>query len=367
MSRTVRQGSFWPDPVQRGMLQVALGPSEKAAGRWAALQPLDIGSHPTGSFAVLPPLYERLASVAPDDPQLPLLHGTYRSTWYRNQLLLDRLARLLPLLSADGVDALVVGGAAAARRWYTSLGSRPFTALELIVPSGAGSNVRGACIAADWRPAGSGPWHARFVGEGSAALVVYAGAPAPLAGPLGPERAYDVLRGRARELSAAEGGQLVLDPADELLRLAATGARTVLPPSCQWLVDAHRLLSSEEAPPVEELIRRAREFRVLEPLRATVLYLAETLETPGIDRYVRALTGARGNRRERLAFQLAGAPAGRLTAPAQLVAGHLHASADGPLSRAVTRLPHHLQETWRTESPGEAVALGLRKGTRLLR
>jgi hypothetical protein len=349
------------------MLQVALGPSEEAASRWAALQPLDIGSHPTGSFAVLPSLYERLASVVPDDPQLPLLHGTYRSTWYRNQLLLDRLARLLPLLSADGVDALVVGGAAAARRWYPSLGSRPFTALELIVPADAGTAVRAACVAAGWRPAGSGLWHARFVGEGGAALVAYTGAPASLAGPLGPGRAYDVLRERARELSGAEGDPLVLEPADELLRLAATGARTVLPPSCQWLIDAHRLLASEEAPPVEELILRARQFRVLEPLRATLLYLAETVETPGVQRYVRALAETRGNRRERLAFHLAGAPAGRLTAPAQLVAGHLHASADGPLSRAFTRLPQHLQETWRTESPAEAMALGLRKGTRLLR
>jgi hypothetical protein len=349
------------------MLQVALGASDESAARWAALQPLDIDRHPTGSFAVLPPLYERLAVVAPDDPQLPLLHGTYRSTWYRSQLLLERLAQLLPQLSAREVDALVVGGAAAVRRWYPSLGSRPFTALELIVSPDAIAVVRAACVASGWRPAGSYPWHARFVGDGAVALVVYAGAPAALAGPLGPQRGYEVLRERARVLSGVDGEPLVLDVTDELLRLAATGARTVLPPSCQWLIDVHRLLSSDEAPTVEAVIAHARQFRVLEPLRATLLYLAETLGTPEAEGYLLALADDRGSGRERVAFRLAGTPAGRLTAVAQLVAEHLHASADGPLTAAVTRFPHHLQEKFRTGSPAEAMALGLRKGARFLR
>jgi hypothetical protein len=360
-------GSFWPDATQRALLQVALGPAEQAAGRWHALQPLDVSELPAGSFALLPLLYERLAAIAPDDPQPPLLHGIYRSTWYRNQLLLDRLAHLLPSLRAHGADALVVGGAAAVRRWYRALGSRPVSPLELIVAPDTVPLVRAASVDAGWRPAGARPWLVRFVGEGETALVVHAGAPAPLAGPLGPARGYDALRERARKLTGTDGDPLVLDPADELLRLCATGARTVLPPSCQWVIDVHQLVSSREAPPVEWLLARARRFCVLEPLRAALLYIAETLETAGLDDYLQALEDARGNRRERIAFRLAGLPGGRLTAPAQLVAAHLQASADGPLSRAVTRLPRHLQETWRTESPARAMAMGLRKTARLLR
>ena len=149
--------------------------------------------------------------------------------------------------------------------------------------------------------------------------------------------------------------------------MCAAGARTVLPSSVQWLVDAQRLLSSGDAPPVERLGERARHFRVLEPLRATLLYLADVLEQPGLDEYLESLTRLRGNRRERLAFRLAGVPGGSLVGPAQLVAAHLQASADGPVSRAVTRLPRHLQETWRTTGPRETVAHGLRKTARLLR
>jgi hypothetical protein len=363
----VTAGSFWPRERQRRLLQVALGPPDEAAARWQALQPLDVGELPTGSFAILPPLYERLATVAPDDPQLALLHGTYRSTWYRNQLLLDGLARLLPPLADRGVVPIVVGGADAVRRWYPGLGSRPVAPLELVVEPDAVSLVREACLAGGWRPAGSTPALARFVGEANAPLLVHPGAPSSLAGPLGAQRGYEALRERARTATCGDHEHLVLDAADELLRLCAAGARTVLPSSVQWLVDVQRLLASGDAPPVERLHERARLFRVVEPLRATLLYLADVLEQPGLDEYLESLTRLRGNRRERLAFRLAGVPGGRLVGPAQLVAAHLQASADEPVSRAVTRLPRHLQDTWRTTGPRETVAVGLRKTSRLLR
>jgi Uncharacterised nucleotidyltransferase len=311
-------GSFWPHAAQRVLLQIALGPAEQAAARWDALQPLDVSKLPTGSFGLLPLLYERLAALAPDEPQLQLLHGTYRSTWYRNQLLLERLARLLAPLRARGIDALVVAGAAAVRRWYPALGSRPVSPLELLVPPGAVQSACAVCAASGWRPAGVRRGVFRFVDDGGAALVVYAGAPAPLVDALGPQRGYAALRERAAELPDLEGAPLVLDPADELLRLCATGARTVLPPSCQWLIDVHQLLASDHAPPVEQLLARARQFRVLEPLRATVHYLDDLLGATSLE-----LGDARGNRRERLAFRLAGVRAGRLIGPAQRLAAQL--------------------------------------------
>lgn len=314
MSRRRPSGSFWPDERQRALLRIVLGPAEQAVARWQALQPLDVTALPIGSFGIMPLLYERLAAVAPDDPQLPLLHGTYRSTWYRDQLLLDRLGRLLPALRDRGVDALLVGGAAAVRRWYPALGSRPVSPVELIVGTQDIPAVRAACAESAWQPAGARQSVARFVDDAGAALVAYAGAPAPLAGPLGPAGGYAALRESASELP--ELGGLVLDPVDELLRVCAVGARTVLPPSCQWLIDAHQILASADAPAAERVVARAREFRVREPLRATILYLADEL---GLG----ASVDTRGDLRERLAHRLAGLPAGRLLGPAQRVAEHL--------------------------------------------
>jgi hypothetical protein len=321
---------------------------------------------PIGSFGILPLLYERLAAVAPDDPQLPLLHGTYRSTWYRNQLLLDRLGQLLPGLRERGVDALLVGGAAAVHRWYPALGSRPVSPLELIVPPDALAAVRAGCLASEWRPAGSGPSLARFVHGATAPLVVHLGAPPPLAGPLGPEAGFEALREHAVELPVLDGAPLTLDPADALLLSCATGATTAMRGSCQWLIDVHRLLAAER-PPLEALLARARVFGVVEPLRATAIYLARTIETPWLDRYARAVAGARGNSRERMAFVLASAPSGRLAACTRLLAAHLRASADQSILHVIGGLPRHLQRTWETASLRETLLVAFRKTVRLLR
>ena len=79
-------------------------------------------------------------------------------------------------------------------------------------------------------------------------LVIHHGAPPAVLGPLGAADGTAALRDRAVELDAVDGTPLVLDPADELLFVCATGARTVPVQTCQWLVDAYRLLQSAEAP-----------------------------------------------------------------------------------------------------------------------
>src|SRR6185437_12368722 len=151
----------------------------------------------TGSFGLLPPLYERLREVVPDDPQLPRLFGTYRSVWYRNQLLLDRLAVLLPLLRDRArVEPLLVGGMSALVRWYPRLGLRPVPQLDLIVePAKAGEVVKVSTYAG-WRVAAETRSSTILRDESQRVLVLHAGAPPEVAGPLGQE-ALGVLREHA--------------------------------------------------------------------------------------------------------------------------------------------------------------------------
>lgn len=335
-------GSFWPDETQRGLLQVALGPREGAAARWEAMQPLAVSELPEGAFGVMPLLHERLAEVAPDEPQLRRLAGISRSVWLRNQLLFDKAARLLPSLHERGADALLVGGASAVRRWYPGLGSRSASPLELMLRAADMSVAAAVCISLGWRPlAARGPVM-RFESGDRVQLLLHAGPPVALVGSLGPVQGYRLLRSRAEKLELDGATALVLDPADALLLACATGARTVLPPSFQWLVDAHRIVSSGSAPPADALVARARELRLVEPLRATLRYLARYLAMPGADRYLAALGESRGSLRERLEFALMGTPVGRTTGPAQLVATHLRENADTPLPRVVRTFPAYV-------------------------
>jgi hypothetical protein len=184
-----------------------------------------------------------------------------------------------------------------------------------------------------------------------------------VAAPLGDEGLRG-LRERALELGGVEGAPLVLDPVDELIFLCAAGARTTIPPTCQWLIDIPHLLRSQRLP-AEELAERAAHFHLAEPLRATLAYLADLLGPDDLRAQLAALEAQPASRRDRLAFQLSGVGGRFSVAPAQTLAAHLQATGDESLVRVVTRFPRTLQQTWGASSPLEVPVLAARKTVRL--
>ncbi len=361
MSHSRRRGSFWPTATQRALMEVAIGPAEKATARWQALQPLDLTTLETGSFGLLPLLYERLREVMPEEPQLPRLFGTYRSVWYRNQLLLDRLAVLLPLLRERArVEPLLAGGMSALLRWYPRLGLRPVPQLELIVERETAAETVKVSTYAGWRPAARTRSSTVLRDESRRVLVVHHGAPPAVAGPL-QETATSALREHALELGDTEGTPLVLDATDELLFACAMGARTLPVHTCQWLVDVHRLLHSPDAPAADALLERARRTRLVAQVRATLDYLAEIDGEEAPQDYVAAFEAERIGQRDRLAFALSGVSGTRASGTAQVLALYLQSTADEPPLRAAARLPRHLQERWEVESLAGVPLVALQK------
>jgi Uncharacterised nucleotidyltransferase len=366
LSHSRRRGSFWPTPTQRALMEVALGPVEEASARWEALQSLDLTTLETGSFGLLPLLYERLRDVVPNEPQLPRLFGTYRSVWYRNQLLLDRLAVLLPLLRERArVEPLLVGGMSALLRWYPRLGLRPVPQLDLIVPRETAAETVKVSTYAGWRPAAQTRSSTVLRDESRRVLVIHHGAPPAVAGPL-EKTAMSALAEHALELGGTEGTPLALDAADELLFACAMGARTLPVQTCQWLVDVHRVLHSPEAPTADALLERARRVRLVAHVRATVGYLAEVAGDDVLHGYAVAFASEQIGQRERIAFALAGARGSRVAGTAQALALYLQTTADDPPLRAVARLPRHLQERWEVESLAGVPFVALQKTVGLL-
>ena len=366
MSHGRLRGSFWPTATQRSLMEVALGPAEAARARWQSLQPLDVTMLETGSFGLLPLLYERLRDLAPDDPQLPRLFGTYRSVWYRNQLLLDRLAVLLALLRQRAhVDPLLVGGMPALLRWYPRLGLRPVPQLELIVePERVAETVKVSSYAG-WQEAGQTRSSTILRDESQRVLVIHHGAPPAVAGPLN-ESAASALRERSLDLADAEGVPRVLDAADEVLFACATGARTMPVQTCQWLVDVHRVLHSPEAPTSGALLERARRIRLVAHVSATLRYLAGIADDEVLQDYATAFDAERIGQRDRIAFALAGVGGSRLAGTAQVLALYLQTTGDDPPLRAVARLPRHLQERWEVQSLAGVPFVALQKTLGLL-
>lgn len=342
-------------------MEVALGPAEEAPARWHALQPLDVTTLETGSFGLLPLLYERLRDLVPEDPQLPRLFGTYRSVWYRNQLLLDRLAVLLPLLRERAhVDPLLVGGMSALLRWYPRLGLRPVPQLDLIVePERAAETVKVSTYAG-WRAAAQTRSSTILRDESQRVLVIHHGVPPVVAGPLS-EAALSALRELSVELAGTEGAPRVLDAADEILFACAMGARMLPVQMCQWLVDVYSILHSSGAPTPDALLERARRVRLVAHVSAAVRYLAEIADGDVLQRHAAAFDTEPLGRRDRIAFALAGVSGSRLAGTAEVLALYLQTTGDDPPLRAVARLPRHLQERWGVESLAGVPVVAIRK------
>jgi hypothetical protein len=363
--RSGLRGSFWPTATQEALLRVVLGPTDRAAAIWRELQPLDVGALEAGSFCLLPLLYERLVEVAPDEKCLQRLLGTYRSTWYKNQLALERLAATVVRFREEAIEPLVVGAAGIALRWYPRLGCRPVPQLELMVDVNSGPDAREAARRAGWRPAGKSRGQSRFVDGAGRPLVVYEGAPPLIAGAVGAADAYASFVDGAERLAMIEESVLVLQPADELLFICGLGARTLAFPSVQWLLDAAKLLDSPNGPAPAGAVARARAFHLIEPLRDTVRYLASVSRSRVLDDYVEVLAAEPMLRRESLAYRLGGASTDRLGGAPLTLGSHLRASASEPVPRLLTRFPRHLQEAWELESVRDVPAVALKKLTRL--
>jgi hypothetical protein len=360
-------GSFWPSPTQEALLRLVRGPTNRAAAIWRELQPIDVGDLETGSFCVLPLLYESLVDVAPEDPRLQRLLGTYRSTWYKNQLALERLAATVARFREEAVETMLVGAMAIALRWYPRLGCRPVPQLDLMVDADSGPGAREAARGAGWRPAGRSRGQSRFVDGDGRALVVYECAPPLIAGPVGTAEAYASFVEAAERLAVLEESVLVLQPSDELLFICALGARTVAFPSVQWLLDVSKLLASPGGPTAVDAVARARAFHLVEPLRDTVRYLASVSGTSGLDDHLELLAAEKMLRRDSLAYRLGGASTNRLGGVSLTLGSHLRASAAEPIPRLLARFPRHLQETWELESVRHVPVIALKKLTRLAR
>jgi len=347
--------------MQQELLRVVLGPAEQAAAIWQALQPLDVQTLETGSFCVLPLLGERLALVAPADERVPLLQGTYRSSWYRNQLALERLGATLPALREHGVEPLVVGGVSLATRWYPRPGDRPIVLLELLIEPEHAEPVRTAARSAGWRPAGRRAGRRRYVDDGGRTLVVHEGVPPFAAGPLGPAGALTALWSSSSVRPLLDEPARTLGAPDELLFTCALGARTITPPSMQWLLDAARMLTADDGPEVQATVERARVLHLVEPLRDAVRYLDRFIEGDVLEPWARALARETSRRRDAAAYRLGGAPLGRLGGLPLTLAAHLRATSEQPVWRAAAGLPGHLAQAWEADSVAAVPKVALRK------
>ena len=234
------------------LLRAALSPPSEGAGAWArASRGVDVGALDASSHDLLPLLYRTLAAAGVEDPWLGRLKGVYRRTWYSNQLLVRRAGEALGALRSDGVDAMLLGGAAVGLLHYRELGARPMSDTSIAVRPASAGRAR--------RVLSGAGWDARPVSSGD-----------------------DDLWAASVPLDFPDVRTCAPCPADQLLRTCANGATlSSRSRSCLWVADA--LVIAESSPDGidwQRLVDRAIDQRVVAHLHLTLSYLRDEFSAP---------------------------------------------------------------------------------------
>jgi Uncharacterised nucleotidyltransferase len=283
----------WPSPNQELLLRATFGPDPDANAAWESLrEAIDIDRLEEGSYALIPLLYRRLEAWEVEEPLTPRLKSVYRHTWYRSNLLLDRLVEVLGLARSNDVPVLICGAPRLLAHTYRDPGLRPSSHIELLVGSTDRPRLAKALLGSGWRPTDA-------TGRARTAWFEHADAP-----PVALEHPDD-LDEKPVEIELKGSAYPATEATTELLRICIGPARRFVWNRLQWIADATVLLRSEGGEvDWERALRLARGQRGTLTFRDALLYARNLADAPVPDEVIHDITSMRPTTREAITQRL---------------------------------------------------------------
>jgi hypothetical protein len=141
------------------LLRAALLEAEAARPAWAELAgQLDLDTLDHGRMRLLPLLHQNLLRLGIEDHRLGRLRGIRHFHWARNQVRLRRLAPLLRDLRAEGVEMLLLKGAALLAATLPDFSLRPMDDIDLLVRPRQVAAAMRSLAARGYHPVNVHPW-----------------------------------------------------------------------------------------------------------------------------------------------------------------------------------------------------------------
>ena len=251
----------------------------------------------------MPLIYRRQRALGVPEREIPAIaRQHYRSSWIRTRLLMQEAGRTTELLRAQGVDTLVLKGAALVAAYYRDPGARPMLDFDVLVHPSDAARAAEILERDGWR---STPPFAEWVtkvrhavnfekGEHQCDLHWYA-----LSHSRG-DSADEAFWAGSVETSFQSLQLRVLRAEHQLLHVIEHGTRT--PASVIWAIDAITIVRS--APSFDwASFAGETEARGLEyPVGEVIDYLARTFALSVPDGVVRRLTARSVSRLERFIY-----------------------------------------------------------------
>ncbi|MCX5480534.1 nucleotidyltransferase family protein [Kaistia geumhonensis] len=125
----------FPDPVEEAFLRLVLAPDSAFRERWECWKRATVFDDiPFAVLRTLPMLHLRLAALGIEDDELTgRIRGVYRQAWFRNQMLLDRTAKIAVAFNAADIPVMLLKGVAMMTDVFPSAGARMTDDADLMV------------------------------------------------------------------------------------------------------------------------------------------------------------------------------------------------------------------------------------------
>jgi hypothetical protein len=285
-----------------------------------------------------------------DDPVVDRLHEGYRHAASENQILFRRAAYLLRALREEGIETLVLKGAALALGYYGDPGLRPMTDLDVLVRPDAAVAAGDVLRQCGWLPD-------RAVTP--TYLAITHAEPFRDPDDYQCDLHWRLFGGRGADADAGLWSRSVtltvegvvtrtLSPTDHLLHVCVHGTRWVWTPGIRWVADAHHILRAGTVD-WDRLVDEAATRRLVLPARDTLGYLRERMKAPVPAEVLAWLGRSPVSALDRLDYRVRSRPRGRLgTLPIHLC-NYLGTQPPGH-PRSLAGFALYLQELWRLPS-----------------
>lgn len=151
----------WQAPYEkheRLLLAAVLGDAAVASAAWREWQQLtSLDDVDFGSQRLMPLLYRNLSHHGVDDPALKRLKGVCRHTWSKNQMTLQAGAAVLRGMAAEGIDTMVLKGAALVMSGAMRADERTMNDFDLLIKAEQLQAALGVLARCGWTPSHEGP------------------------------------------------------------------------------------------------------------------------------------------------------------------------------------------------------------------
>ena len=302
-------GGCWPTPAQELLLRAGLGTPADARRAWHEWRSTNtLPDAEDTSLWLFPLVYRNLTSADVDPADRALLRGAYRSVWVRNLTMFAYAAEGLRVLAEAGIETIVLKGVALALAHYADAGLRAMGDVDVLVRLRDADRAHEVLSGIGWRRPGdearrSRTAHSEDLEDDSGNVLDlhwFSLSSAP-----DDSRFWS----RAVELDVLGVPTRSLAPSDQLLHVAAHGARWARIPHVRWMADAAVILRAHGFD-WDCLVEEARLRRLTVALEESLAHLHDSTGAEVPERVRAQLRAAPKGRFERRLYQTVVQPSG---------------------------------------------------------